>query len=86
MTPREIDNRLNQLETRIAPEEAPAIFVKFISTTDSFDGWDYGGCVYWRMPGESDDMLFARVKESIVPMPGVIVKLRQVQRQKYHQP
>ena len=83
MTPREIDNRLNQLETRIAPEEAPAIFVKFLSSLNvPVDGWYCEGATYWRLSGESDDCLFARVKESIVPMPG-IVKLRQVQRESY---
>lgn len=84
MTPREIDNRLNQLETRIAPEEAPAIFVKFLSSLNvPVDGWDYDGFTYWRSPGESDDMLFERVKTSIQPQPGVIIKLRQMQRESY---
>ena len=84
MTPREIDNRLNVLESRVPAEEQSAIYVKLItSLTDPVDGWSHDGFTYWRMPGESDDMLFSRVKESIVPMPGVIVKLRQMQRGSY---
>jgi|APCry1669188970_1035186.scaffolds.fasta_scaffold67523_1 hypothetical protein len=84
MTPAQIDSRLTVLETRIAPEEPPTIFVKLLSSlTDPVDGWSHDGFTYWRMPGESDDMLFSRVKESIVPMPGVVVKLRQMQRGSY---
>lgn len=84
MTPAQIDSRLTMLETRIAPEETPVIFVKLLSSLNvPVDGWHCEGATYWRMPGESDDMLFSRVKESIVPMPGVIVKLRQMQRGSY---
>jgi hypothetical protein len=78
MTPREIDSRLTMLETRIAPEEAPRILVKFISTIGSFDGWQHDEARYWRSPGESDNDLFDRVVASINPPPGEIVKLRQV--------
>ena len=82
MTPREIDNRLNVLEARVPAEEQSTIFIKLISSlTIPTDGWDYDGFTYWRSPGESDDVLFERVKTSIQPQPGVIVKLRQMQRQ-----
>ena len=83
MTPFQIDQRLNALETRISPEEAPKIFVKFISTTGSFDGWQHDEARYWRLSEESDDDLFDRVAGSINPPPGEIVKLRQVQRDSY---
>jgi hypothetical protein len=83
MTPAQIDSRLTVLETRISPEEAPTIFVKFLSSLNvPVDGWDCEGATYWRLSGESDDCLFTRVKEAIGQMPGVI-KLRQMQRESY---
>ncbi len=48
MTPREIDSRLNVLESRVPAEEQSAIFVKLISSlTIPTDGWDHDGFTYF---------------------------------------
>lgn len=81
MTPAQIDSRLTMLETRIAPEEPPAIFVKFISSLSTpIDGWSHDGFIHWRKINETDDELFSRIKKTINPLPGELIKLRQAQR------
>jgi hypothetical protein len=87
MTPREIDNRLNVLESRVPAEEQSSIFVKLISSlTTPTDGWSYNGFIHWRKINETDDELFSRIKKTINPQPGELVKLHQVQREEYQQP
>lgn len=61
MTPFQIDQRLNQLENRIAPADTiPSVWVCFGRDT-IVNGWKNNETIYWREDEESDEDFKSRV-------------------------
>jgi len=78
-----LENRIEKLESRTQQENAPCIFICSITPRQSIDGYELAdGNTFWRLHGESDDDLIARIEKALKPESGTLVMLKAVERQK----